>query len=220
MTSLAELDSSKARYDLRNSAYIDHRYHIDHQQWSLGNESRQLGSDTKRLFGIGDYLNDYTRYVDEMTVIEPLPSLIPTKSFPDPFAQISMEQHFSSPRLDETQRWLSRSPGLDETQRWLSRSPGLDETQRWLSRSSGLDETQRWLSRSPGLDETQRWLSRSPGLEETQRWPCKLGMRCRRNPFHVETRFPRHGGDWLHNWTEYMYRIGELGAKQLKQTSQ
>uniref|UniRef100_A0A2C9KQF6 Uncharacterized protein n=1 Tax=Biomphalaria glabrata TaxID=6526 RepID=A0A2C9KQF6_BIOGL len=171
MTSLAELqlDSSKARYDLRNSAYIDHRHHIDHQQWSLGNESRQLGSDTKRLFGIGDYLNDYTRYVDEMTVIEPLPSLIPTKSFPDPFAQISMEQHFS---------------------------------------------------RSPGLDETQRWLSRSPGLDETQRWPCQLGMRCRRNPFQVEARFPRHGGDWLHNWTEYMYRIGELGAKQLKQTSQ
>ncbi|KAI8797516.1 hypothetical protein BgiBS90_002693 [Biomphalaria glabrata] len=184
MTSLAELqlDSSKARYDLRNSAYIDHRHHIDHQQWSLGNESRQLGSDTKRLFGIGDYLNDYTRYVDEMTVIEPLPSLIPTKSFPDPFAQISMEQHFS--------------------------------------RSPGLDETQRWLSRSPGLDETQRWLRGSPGLDETQRWPCQLGMRCRRNPFQVEARFPRHGGDWLHNWTEYMYRIGELGAKQLKQTSQ
>ncbi|KAH9513188.1 hypothetical protein Btru_036079 [Bulinus truncatus] len=149
MTSLAELqlDLTRARLHLRNSAYIDHQYHLLPQEWSYQIQGHSSGPDSLRQFGVGDYFNDYTRYVDEMSAVEPLPVLIPRKTFPDPFTK-------SSSRVDD--------------------------------------------------------------VGKTEKWPCKLGKHWQSDTIQVQTRFPRSGKDWLHNWAEYMYMVGEFGAKQMK----
>ncbi|CAL1529204.1 unnamed protein product [Lymnaea stagnalis] len=52
-------------------------------------------------------------------------------------------------------------------------------------------------------------------LDSVGNWPCQLHSdlltRC-----PVKTRFPYPGRDWFRKWAEYMYVIGEFGAKTQK----
>ncbi|GFR99086.1 hypothetical protein ElyMa_004519400 [Elysia marginata] len=50
------------------------------------------------------------------------------------------------------------------------------------------------------------------GKGQVEQWPCSMS-RPETRQSRRETFYPRRR-DWIHDWAEKMYRIGEFGAKQ------
>ncbi|RUS68856.1 hypothetical protein EGW08_023380 [Elysia chlorotica] len=94
---------------------------------------------------IGDYINNFSYSVSEMTTTRPLPALFPVVPFPDPYLQAadSLRAKASEPR-----------------------------------------------------------------------WPCTMSKPEWKSMRPVAF-YPRPR-DWMHDWSEKMYKFGEFGAKQQK----
>ncbi|KAK3772007.1 hypothetical protein RRG08_008246 [Elysia crispata] len=67
----------------------------------------------------------------------------------------------------------------------------------------------------PFPDPYQRVPRYGEGKGQVEHWPCsmsKLETRLQKNVAF----YPRHR-DWMQDWAEKMYKIGEFGAKQIRQ---